>query len=515
MTILDAIHDPLLFRPLFKDLATWKSWMTVLKSVFSLPMDEAELSLFKQLTGRETPPVQQVQECWLVCGRRGGKSFVVSLVAVFLACFRDYRPYLGPGERGVLMVIATDRRQARVIHRYCTALLNAVPMLASMIERQDSESIDLNNRVSIEITTASYRTIRGYTVVAALCDEISFWRSEDSANPAEEILAALRPAMSTVPGSMLLCLGTAYRRSGPLYDSYRRHYGQDSSSVLVIQAATRTMNPTVPQSVIDRAMELDPMAASAEYLAQFRSDVGSFLDADLIDRAVTVGVRERPLLRNQTYMAFADPSGGSHDSFTISIGHIEKDRYIIDAIRGVRPPFSPDAVVKEFCDLLKQYRCISVTGDRYSGQWTVEAFSKEGITYRHSERSKSELYLECVPLFAQGCVDLLDVQPLIVELMQLERRTSRSGRDSVDHPPGAGSRDDFANACCGVLSMLAAQQAQGGAYMVNFLTGELIHHESEEERLLRREARLTNVPVESIRARWETLPEQHNKEVLR
>ena len=107
---------------------------------------------------------------------------------MFLATFKDYRPFLGPGERGVLMIIATDRKQARVIQRYITALLNAVPMLAAMIERQDSESIDLDNRVSIEITTASYRTIRGYTVVAALCDEIAFWRSEDSANPAEEIL---------------------------------------------------------------------------------------------------------------------------------------------------------------------------------------------------------------------------------------------------------------------------------------------------------------------------------------
>lgn len=283
MTILDAIHDPLLFRPLFKLFDTWRAWFVVLRAVFGLPMDEADLSVFKQLTGREASPVQQVQECWLVVGRRGGKSFIVALIAVFLACFKDYRPYLGPGERGVLMIIATDRKQARVIMRYILALIEQVPMLKHMVVRQDSESLDLDNMVSIEITTASYRTIRGYTVVAALCDEISFWRSEDSANPADEILAALRPAMSTIPGALLIGLGTPYKRSGPLYDSYRRHYGQDSP-VLVIQADTRTMNPTVSQSVIDRALELDPIAATAEYLAQFRSDVGTFLDSDLIGK---------------------------------------------------------------------------------------------------------------------------------------------------------------------------------------------------------------------------------------
>src|SRR5689334_383492 len=99
MTILDAIQDLNLFRPLFKNLDTWRAWLVVLKALFALPMDEAELSLYQKLTGRTAPPLQQFQECWLVVGRRGGKSFTVALIAVFLACFRDYQAFLGPGER--------------------------------------------------------------------------------------------------------------------------------------------------------------------------------------------------------------------------------------------------------------------------------------------------------------------------------------------------------------------------------------------------------------------------------
>ena len=76
-----------------------------------------------------------------------------------------------------------------------------------------------------------------------------------------------------------------------------------------------------------------------------------------------------------------------------------------------------------------------MTGDRYAGEWVVEAFAKHHVHYRHSER-KSELYLESLPLFAQGAVDLLDYQPLTMELMQLERRTARAAK-SVDHPPAA------------------------------------------------------------------------------
>jgi hypothetical protein len=201
-------------------------------------------------------------------------------------------------------------------------------------------------------------------------------------------------------------------------------------------------------------MELDPIAASAEYLATFRSDVGSFLDLDLIERTVELGRRERAPLPHAEYVAFTDPSGGSHDSFTLAIGHRDHERMVLDVCRGIRPPFDPSVVVKEYATLLKSYRCYSVTGDRYSGEWTVEAFAKEGIHYKHSEFTKSQLYLESLPLFAQGAVDLLDYQPLLLELMQLERRTARSGKDSVDHPPGG--RDDHANSCCGCLAVLAS-----------------------------------------------------------
>ncbi len=494
MTILDAIEDEQLFRPLFKDLSTWKSWLVVLKASDGLPMTAEEVQLFRKLTGRQTPPTAPVQEFWLVIGRRGGKSFVISLKTIHLACFRDYRPFLGPGERGVIMIVATDRKQSRVIMRYLTAILESVPMLAAMIIRQDSESIDLNNGISIEITTASYRTIRGYTVVAALCDEIAFWRSEDSANPAEEILAALRPAMATIPGAILIGIGSPYRRSGVMYDAWRRHYGKDSP-VLVFQADTRTMNPTVPQSVIDRAMELDPAAAQAEYLAQFRSDVGSFLDLDLIEKAVEVGRRERAPLHSFTYTAFVDPSGGSHDSFTLAVGHRDEERLVLDVLRGIKPPFDPSAVVKEYCDLLKSYRIYSVTGDRYAGAWVSEQFQRHGVHYRHSDLTKSELYLESLPLFAQGCVDLLDYQPLLMELQQLERRTSRSGRDSVDHPPGG--RDDHANACCGVLTLLASN-ASRRAFMIPVVEVGGETGDDEEELLRRREALRRGVPVESI-----------------
>jgi len=455
LTLLDCISDPKLFAPWFKDRSSWSAWFAFLKALFGLPMTADELALYQHCTGRTAAPAQPASEAWLVVGRRGGKSFIVALIAVFLACFRDYGKFLAPGERGTVMVTAADRKQARVIFRYVSALLTHVPMLAQMIERTTKDTIELSNDISIEIHTASFRSTRGYTIVAAINDEISIWRTEDSVTPDVEVLAAQRPGMATIPGSILLCLSSPYARRGAMWEAYRDHFGKEDSPVLVWQADSRTMNPTLPQKVLDQAYARDPLSAAAEYGAQFRSDVAAFLNSDWLDSATDENVHEREFQTFTPYAAFADPSGGGSDAFTLAIAHYDATtrQIVLDVLRARRPPFSPESVVADYAKLLKSYGLQSVTGDKYAAQWVVEAFGRHGIGYAHSERSKSEIYLEAEPLFAQGTVRLLDDRALLTELRQLERRTARGGKDSVDHPPRG--HDDRANAACGALVLAA------------------------------------------------------------
>jgi phage terminase large subunit-like protein len=193
----------------------------------------------------ELPEGLSFNEAWLVCGRRAGKSFVLALVAAYLATFRDYGDALTVGERGTIMVIAADRKQARTILRYVRGLLS-IPMIAKLVVRETADSFDLDNHVTIEIGTASIRSVRGYTIVAALCDELAFWPSEESTTPDYEILDSIRPGMATVPGAMLLCASSPYARRGALWDAHKRYFGEAHSPVMVWKAPTRTMNPTVP-----------------------------------------------------------------------------------------------------------------------------------------------------------------------------------------------------------------------------------------------------------------------------
>jgi hypothetical protein len=456
MNILEALDDRNLLGASIRDADSWKPWRALLAAAFGLSLSEDQLTLFRQCTGRCVPPCAPAAYLWLVIGRRGGKSFAKALIAVYLAVFRDWRKYLSPGERAIVLLVAADREQAKILHRYCQGILSP-PILQSLVWNVTASEIELKGNVVLEVVTRSYRTVRGRSVCVAVLDELAFWRDDDSANPDAEVLNAIRASMATFGSDAMVIAGSSpYARRGVLWDAFRRWHGKDDARNLVWQAATRTMNPTVPQSFVDAEFERDAASANAEYAAEFRSDVAEFVSMDALQACTASSIFEIPPVSGTTYLAFVDPSGGSSDSMTLAIAHRDKfGDAILDCIREVRPPFSPESVVDEFCTVLKQYRLTRVCGDRYAGEWAREPFRKRGIAYEPSEKPKSDIYRDMLPLLNSRKVQLLDDRRLISQLHGLERRTARGGRDSIDHGPGA--HDDIANAVAGALVLAAGK----------------------------------------------------------
>jgi len=144
---------------------------------------------------------------------------------------------------------------------------------------------------------------------------------------------------------------------------------------------------------------------------------------------------------------------------TLAIGHKDYIRktVVVDALREARPPFSPEIVADKFARLLKTYRVIKITGDRYAGEWPREQFSKFGIRYEATTKSKSVMYVDLLPLINSRRIDLLDHTKLVNQLCSLERRTARGGRDSIDHPPQG--HDDLINAVAGLAAAVTKHSA--------------------------------------------------------
>ncbi|WP_245581917.1 hypothetical protein [Phyllobacterium phragmitis] len=445
----EALSDPLLLgKALPGD--TWALWRTLLIASMGEPLNPEERELFAQVAGRQDSPSERVDEFWSIVGRRGGKTRAAGTLGAYISTLCDWSDVLAPGERGVLPVLAASTSQADRAFQHIAGVLQHSPTLCEMIEGEPTaDTIKLSTNVDIQIKPANFRTIRGITSISAIADEVAFWHVEGSRNPDSEIIEALLPSLATT-GGMLIVISSPYARRGELYRTYRQNYGPTGDpSILVTMAASRVFNPGLPEKVVRKAYARNPAVAAAEYGGAFRTDVEMLLSREVVEGAVQIGVSERGPTKGNAYFAFVDPSGGSNDSMTLAVAHREGGMAVLDVTLEQKPPFSPDATVASFSKVLKSYGLKTVTGDRYAGEWPRERFRQYGVTYEVSEMNKSEIYGAVVPAFNSGSVTLLDDDVTVDQFVGLERRTGRSGRDTIDHAPNA--HDDVANAVAGAL----------------------------------------------------------------
>jgi hypothetical protein len=455
LKISDALNSKRLFAAFFGG-PSWQTWRAVLKASFAEPLSPDELKAFTAVAER-APPKTRVKELVAIVGRGGGKDSAASLIAAHVAITFDPRGRLRPGEKAVVMCLACDREQAAIAFNYIRGLFEQVPTLAAMVVRITNNAIELSNGVVVEVHTNSYRSTRGRSIICAIFDECAFFRADENfASPDVELHTAVAPGLARMPNSMLVLISTAHKRSGLLYERWRSYFGKDDPDVVVVKGPTLAFNPLFDRRVIEKALADDPQLYGAEYNSEWRSDLSNFIDRDLMEAAVDRGVTVRPPQKDIRYKSFCDPSGGSGDSFTMAVAHAEGETAVLDCLIEIRAPFNPDSATLQIAATLKSYGISSTVSDRYAAQWVVAAFGRNDIKLEHSERDRSAIYLDALPLFSSGRVRLLDNGRLVSQFCQLERRVFSNGRDRIDH--GKHGHDDCCNAAAGAM-VLATEKS--------------------------------------------------------
>lgn len=468
MNILQAIADPNLFAPfLGNNHATWEPWFAALSALYGLPVTgRARRDAVRACTGRKCGklPATGFTKALFLIGRRSGKSRMAAVVAAFEAALSGREKLLAKGEIGLVAVVSPTRNQSRIVHSYIRAIFD-VPLLKGEVVQETASGFVLRNGVHIEILTGDHRSIRGFTLLALVADEICFFAiSEESKIKSDtELVRAVTPGLATT-GGRLIAISSPYARKGWAFRTFEKCMGNNAAPTLVWNAPSRTMNSTLPQSVVDDAMAEDLQAAKSEYGGEFRDDVAEFLPRSLIEGLVVKGRIELLPRERLEYVAFADVSGGRNDDAGLAIGHRDKasKKVVIDLLRRYRPPCNPHQVIVQMAGELRKYAIRRITGDNYAAEFVSRGFQSQGIHYLKSEKVKSALYLELLPRLCSGEIELPDDATLINQLAGLERRTRSGGRDSVDHAPGA--HDDLANVIAGVADVACRRRFYIGGF---------------------------------------------------
>lgn len=442
----EALSDAKLLGASLGDQTSWTVWRAVLKAAYGEALTKAERAAFDSVAGGRSPPRRKVRELIVVVSRRAGKGRMAGALCAYEAVLA--RHALAPGEIPIVACISPTRRQAEIVQNYAEGFLQSSALLHGELSEIIGEEIRLRSGAMITTLAADHRSLRGRTLLLAVLDEAAFLDDGDI-----ETARALLPGLATT-GGMLMVLSSPFRRSGLVFERHRDYFGKDSDDVLVVAGPSSLFNPTLDADMIEAAREADPEAAASEWFGEFRRDLATLFDDDMIEAATD---RSRPVelppRAGVQYLAHTDAAGGGGgDSYTLAIGHREGDDLIVDVVRGTAGKFSPTAVTASYAALLREYKINSVWGDHYAPGWIEAEFSRHGIAYRRCEPTRSEFYLNTVPILARGAARIPDHAKLVRELRSLERQAHRNGKETASHP--RGGHDDFANVVCGLLCSL-------------------------------------------------------------
>jgi hypothetical protein len=365
------------------------------------------------------------------------------------------------------LLVATDESQAGQDLDLAKKLIRANEMLSDLLEVQDKRVLRRDRDGILEIRPGKdFSGQHGGKFDFHGHDEIHTLKDY-------RILEALAPDPTRESLTWICSYNTLYWRPGtPLYDMIQRGWkGDDPLMYFSAYTSTKTTDSDFADVEPERRANpsMDSWRDGGKYLKQQKQRLpshmfrrlhlcegglpeGAAYSIEMIESAIDRGVKIRPPRPDVDYAGFVDMSGGSSDDATLGIAHLEGDketgRAVLDCVgnQGPKPPFDPRRAVAKFAKVLKEYRCFSVVGDRYAGETFRAAFENEGIAYRVSELTKSQIYEALEPRLNAGRVVLLDSEKMESELLGLIWRGGK-----IDHGSGSGDHDDWANATAGAI----------------------------------------------------------------
>lgn len=371
-------------------------------------------------------------------GRRGGKSSTLCRIAVAEALWGDFK--IPPGDIGVVAIISVNKNQAIERIRTVEAILKAL----KVPHKRTGDCIELQHKaIKIEVFAASVMASAGFTAICVICDEMALWRNEATgANPAEQILAFLRPTMMTQRSAHMFLSSSPF---STLDAHHKEFVNGDTERSMVRYAPTWVANPTITEEET-HAEEPDPI----EWARQFKAipmSAGSlaFFDPVAIERAIDessiLPLRTQPGSVVTVGADFGFRSDSSALAVAHRLGEVYRTAELLELRPGVDEPLKPSAVVRTFSDVMKQHGAEYLMADGHYRQSISEHLEENNLHFTNAPegaKGNQEVYVRFRRLLLDGQVKLPKHERLINQLKQVVSMPTAGGGISIKQPRQSG-----------------------------------------------------------------------------
>jgi len=244
-------------------------------------------------------------------GMTNHNSSISAMIAAYemYKLLKKYNPqaYYGTPEGAPIQIcsIATSKDQAALLYKEVRRHFNNCNFFSQFMGNETQtqalfhtpQDQDNEGAPSVRITFYSSvaKGIRGSANIVAIMDEVAFFNTSGQAS-ASEVYQALNPSLAqfspkdpddaSIPigdseGRMIL-ISSPYAKQGLFYEQYEMALsgGPGSKGLLMIQAPTWEVNPTIPHNYFEKEYEKNPIAFTTEFGAEFTDKVKSWIERD-------------------------------------------------------------------------------------------------------------------------------------------------------------------------------------------------------------------------------------------
>ena len=453
------------------EFATGENWLglsfkerpaqeVILRAMYGLPLDEEQLKIFKILTkGKIKYKPGIIRFEMIAClGARSGKSFLVSIVALYEATRDQWKKFVSKRESPYIVIIATRQKQAEaIIGANCARMLENSPVLKNMIKESFKTELTLTNGVKILSLPCNSTAGRGLPIAILIFDEIAFYRLE-GVKADSLIFDSLRPRQAQFPDCKMLMISTAGSKQGLFFNFFNE--GFKIQDRLTIQGETKFLNPLIPVKFLEKEKARDIDNYLREFKGIFSEKLEAFFSWELMQKPFVLA-GDLPYNSEYIYYLALDQSGLSgRDRFALAISHKEGDSVIVDIVRSWQTK-DLDIILDEIKTLAGTFCISEAIIDRYSKGYVEASFKKISLEVK-IRPSLADVYVNLKSKMIQDKLKLPDRPDLRAGLRNTIAIYNKSNQLTIIHERGPEGHSDSLDACASAV--FEASQEEGLPY---------------------------------------------------